>query len=183
MAKPPVRPYFTHLTEGQTIYRGLFAESPNAYLILTPDLQIINGNDAYLALGGKDRDELVGRYLFDIFPDNPTDTAGANNLLASFNRVRASGQREIMPLQRYDAQNQHGIWERRYWYPANWAIIDDDGTTIAMIHHVTEATEQAQLARLIAETRAAFRSAHKSRAELERLITELEKSRRLPPLP
>jgi PAS domain-containing protein len=177
MARSRFQPFLAHLIQGQAIYQGLFAESPNAYVVLTPDLKIINANDAYLTFAPKTRDELVGRYLFDAFPDSPAND-GARNLLESFHRVRASQHRDIMPLQRYDVQDRNGIWEVRYWYPTNWAIVDDGGSITAVIHQVSEASEPEQLSRLLAATRAELAKATNSREELDRMLNQVKPHRR-----
>jgi hypothetical protein len=44
---------------------------PDSYIVVSPELRILTASNAYLADTLKRRDELVGRYLFDAFPDNP----------------------------------------------------------------------------------------------------------------
>ncbi len=58
-------------------------------------------------LSGRTREQLIGRYLFDVFPDNPNDPAatGMRNLEASLCRVLATGERDAMALQRYDVED------------------------------------------------------------------------------
>lgn len=56
-------------------YRALFAATPSPYLVLGRDLVIVDVNQAYLLATGRPRTELVGRYLFDAFPDNPRTRA------------------------------------------------------------------------------------------------------------
>ena len=123
-----------------TLYRGVFAQSPNPYLLLTVDLKIINGNDAYLSATGADRDALANTHIFDAFPDNPDDpnADGVANLTASFLLAQQSQSRHTMVGQRYDVRNRNGIWEVRYWNVINWPIIDDNGTMLALVHHVRE---------------------------------------------
>ena len=45
-----------------------FAALPTAYLAMSPDPTIVEANPACLALLGRTRDELIGRYVFDDFP-------------------------------------------------------------------------------------------------------------------
>lgn len=81
--------------------------------------------------------------MFDAFPDNPLDdqATGVRNLGASFERALTSIQRDVMPLQRYDIKGPDGVWEVRYWSPVNWPILDEAGSVIAVVHHVTDVTE------------------------------------------
>jgi PAS domain-containing protein len=54
-------------------FRQLFESVPGLYLILTPDLRIVAASDAYLRATMTRREGIVGRGLFDVFPDNPAD--------------------------------------------------------------------------------------------------------------
>ena len=44
---------------------------PDSYIVVSPELVILAASNAYLADTLKQRDKLVGRYLFDAFPGNP----------------------------------------------------------------------------------------------------------------
>ena len=56
-------------------HAALFAAMPTPYLVLTPELVIVDANPAYLANTGRTRAELVGRPVFEAFPGNPDSTA------------------------------------------------------------------------------------------------------------
>ena len=66
-------------------FRALFESLPGLYIVLTPDLKIVAVSDAYLKATMTKREEILGRGLFDVFPDNPADPAadGVSNLRAS----------------------------------------------------------------------------------------------------
>jgi PAS domain-containing protein len=44
-----------------------------ACLVLTPDLVIADVNQAYLDATGRERADLIGQYIFTVFPENPAD--------------------------------------------------------------------------------------------------------------
>ncbi|MEU4236867.1 PAS domain-containing protein [Actinoplanes sp. NPDC026619] len=71
-------------------FRALFESAPGLFLVLDPDLRIVAVTDAYLSATLTVREQMVGRYLFDVFPDNPgdPDATGTSNLRASLHRVR-----------------------------------------------------------------------------------------------
>src|SRR5436853_3432438 len=54
-------------------FRTLFESAPGLYLVLTPNLTIVAASDAYLHAIMTERAEVLGRKLFDVFPDNPDD--------------------------------------------------------------------------------------------------------------
>ncbi|MFG2820881.1 PP2C family protein-serine/threonine phosphatase [Kitasatospora sp. NPDC048365] len=126
-------------------YRAVFQALPGMVALLTPDLVYADANDDFLRLSGRTREQVVGRYLFDVFPDNPNDpnATGARNLAASLNRVLATGERDTMALQRYDVQSvdRPGEWEERYWSPVNAPILDSEGRTVLLVHRVEEITQ------------------------------------------
>ncbi|MFJ9459717.1 PP2C family protein-serine/threonine phosphatase [Kitasatospora sp. NPDC101447] len=126
-------------------YQAVFQALPGAVALLTTDLVFADANVAYLALSGHTREQLVGRYLFDVFPDNPNDPAatGVRNLHASLRRVAATGERDTMAMQRYDVEDAErpGVWQERYWSPVNTAVLAPDGTVALLLHRVEEVTE------------------------------------------
>jgi PAS domain S-box-containing protein len=52
-------------------FRVIFETTPGMCLVLTPAFIVVAANDVYLQASGTQRDQLIGRYLFDVFPDNP----------------------------------------------------------------------------------------------------------------
>lgn len=130
---------------GPTIdYRAVFQAHPGAVALLTPDLVYADVNEAFLALSGRTREQIVGRFLFDVFPDRPGDPSadGVRNLSASLRRVVESGERDSMALQRYDVENpeQPGTWEERWWSPVNVPVKGPDGSVALLLHRVEDVT-------------------------------------------
>ncbi|WP_374985816.1 PP2C family protein-serine/threonine phosphatase [Streptomyces fradiae] len=125
-------------------YAALFAATPSPYLVLGSDLVIAEVNRAYLEATGRTREELLGRYLFDAFPDNPADpdADGVRNLNASLHRVLLSREPDTMALQKYDipVTNRPGTFEERWWSPINTPILALDGTVEWIIHRVEDVT-------------------------------------------
>ncbi|MCX4539336.1 SpoIIE family protein phosphatase [Streptomyces sp. NBC_01565] len=126
-------------------YQAVFEALPGAVALLTPELVYADANEAFLLMSGRTRGQVVGRYLFDVFPDNPNDPAatGMRNLDASLRRVAATGERDTMALQRYDVEDSEhpGVWEERYWSPVNVPVLAADGTVALLLHRVEEVTE------------------------------------------
>ncbi len=69
-------------------FRTLFESAPGSYLVLTRDLHIVAVSNAYLSATMTKREEILGRRLFEVFPDNPgdPDASGVRNLKASLER-------------------------------------------------------------------------------------------------
>jgi signal transduction histidine kinase/CheY-like chemotaxis protein len=118
--------------------------------VLDPDLRIVAVSDAYVAATMIRRDDVLGRGIFDVFPDNPDDPAatGVGNLRASLERVRRTGRVDTMAVQKYDIrrpQSEGGGFEVRYWSPVNSPVLDDRRRVRYIIHRVEDVTEFVQL--------------------------------------
>ncbi len=116
-------------------YESLFNASPAAYLVLAPnppEFTIAAVTDAYLAATNTCRDTIIGRSLFEVFPDNPNDPRadGVRKLRASLMRVLETRAADRMAIQKYDIprRNADGGFEERYWNPLNTPFsMDGDG--------------------------------------------------------
>ena len=134
------------MTDPQIDHMAVFRDIPIPVLLLTPDFVIVDMNLAYLQVAGRRRDDLLGRNVFDAFPDNPADpeATGVRNLSASLRRVLATGQRDVMALQKYDVEvaGSAGLFDKRYWCPVNAPVFGADGQTVLIAHCVEEVTDR-----------------------------------------
>lgn len=134
-----------HLTAPAVDFWAVFESAPDAYLLLTPDpprFTMVEANEARLRVTGTRREDVLGRPLFEVFPDNPTDpkASGVRNLEASLLEVIRSGKPHRMALQKYDIRRPDGSFEERYWEPLNSPVLDENGTLIYLLHRVEDVT-------------------------------------------
>jgi PAS domain S-box-containing protein len=124
-------------------FQTLFESAPGLYLVLKPDFTIVAGSDAYLKATMTRREEILGRRLFDVFPDNPDnpEADGSSNLRASLNRVLQNKASDTMAIQKYDVRRPDGAFEERFWSPVNSPILGADGLVEFIIHRVEDVTE------------------------------------------
>jgi PAS domain S-box-containing protein len=123
---------------------AIFASQPTAYLVMSPDLVIVEANRAYLELLGRTRAELIGRYVFDAFPPSPDalDETGGNPLQASFERARDTGLPDQMPLFHYDVEDQEtGELAHRAWSLISAPVLDADGRTQLILQRVEDVSD------------------------------------------
>ena len=131
-------------------YERVFAAAPSPYLILDADLVIVAVNQAYLTATATDREALLGRPLFEAFPDNPDDPTadGVHNLRRSLDAVLSTAEPDTMALQRYDIpvdrEDAGGYFVSRYWSPINTPVLGPDGQVTHIIHKVEDVTEFVQ---------------------------------------
>ena len=80
----------------------VFEASPNAYMILDRDLRYVAANRAYLEVTGSRLEDLIGKQVIERFPHDEDDPANENArvLRASFEKVLATGERGVYPIER-----------------------------------------------------------------------------------
>ncbi|MFI9470115.1 PP2C family protein-serine/threonine phosphatase [Streptomyces sp. NPDC052492] len=126
-------------------YQALFSVMPSPYLVLDPDLVVVEVNEMYLSVTGRARHDLIGHHLFDVYPENPDDPAadGIRNLSASFQRVLETGEPDSLAVQRYDlaVPGRPGEFQERWWSPVNTPVLGPDGEIAWIVHRVEDMTE------------------------------------------
>jgi len=154
-------------------FKFLFESAPGLYLVLSPDLRIIAVSDAYLRATMTRRDAILGRDLFDVFPDNPEDetATGTRNLRASLQRALADKTADAMAIQKYDIRTPGtGVFEERYWSPVNVPLLDALGNVVYLVHRVEDVTE---FVRLRQSRRDEAQRSSELRGNLERIEAEV----------
>ncbi|SAK47596.1 histidine kinase [Caballeronia fortuita] len=133
-------------------YQIVFQLLPSPCLLLNADADftILDANDAYLRETVSARADLIGRPVFDAFPDSPADhsadqtTPAAGALRASLQRVIRLRRTDAMALQRYDVPdraNGDGTFIERYWSPINIPFVKADGSVSFIIHRVENVSD------------------------------------------
>ncbi|RNM11715.1 PAS domain-containing protein [Nocardioides pocheonensis] len=121
-------------------FERFFNAIPANYLVLDLEWNIVAITDA--CLGGRRREDVVGRSQFDVFPDNPDapDAAGTAAMRSALQRVVDERTGHAMPVTRYDVADLDGTFEERYWKPVNEPVFDSDGEVSHVIHGVEDVT-------------------------------------------
>ena len=186
--------------------RLLFNATPHPYLILQPDeaFTIAAVNDRYLTVTGTERGEIVGRSVFQVFPDNPEDPSfsAVRDLRVSLERVLRDRVQDIMGVQKYDIPLRYDKdgFEVRYWSPVNTPVFGVNSSITYIIHTAEDVTDfvlardrvsqesteriervqeradrmQAEVMRRATEVKEANRRLKDAKEELERHKAELD---------
>ncbi|TGL47409.1 response regulator [Leptospira wolffii] len=133
-------------------FQLLFESVPGLYLILDSNLKIAAVSNAYLAATLTKRSEILGRGIFEVFPDNPDDpnADGVSNLKESLLRVISTKAPDAMAVQKYDIQlpeSEGGGFREKFWSPLNTPILGENGKVAYIVHQVEDVTEFVQLNR------------------------------------
>jgi len=129
--------------ERQIDYQAIFKRIPAVMVALSPDLTILDVSDETAELTGRKAEDLIGRDVFDTFRPNPSDSRepGPRNLRESLESVVATGERDVMPLTRYDLEDpgRPGVFDERYWAIVNIPVMAD-GRVSQIIFRAMEMT-------------------------------------------
>lgn len=130
--------------------RGLFDVLPSPYVLLSPDLTIVGANNSYLSVTMTSRSEIVGRPLFEVFPDNPAvpEAEAEIHLRASLERATRDHGTDVMPILRHDVRSPRGEFVERFWCPSVTTVWLEGELAYVVLHmeDVTEVVHATQTA-------------------------------------
>jgi len=142
---------------GGADYGAIFRAMPTPYLVMTPDLVIVDANAAYLATTGRTLPDIVGRPVFDAFPGNPNETdadGGVAKVRRSFEYARDSGRVHTMELQEYDIPDGRGGFSKRFWSLISIPVPGASGACAHVLQRAEDITDYVLDQRRSAEERA-----------------------------
>ncbi|QCF26859.1 EAL domain-containing protein [Hydrocarboniclastica marina] len=122
-------------------YEALFRQSSTPSLVMTPDLIIVDANDAYLRVTSRKLVELVDLPLFEAFPLHIPE---AGTIRDSLYRVRSNKVPETVAAVHYPIARDPAIdqaYEDRYWSATHVPVLDDRGEVVLLMQNVFDVTE------------------------------------------
>jgi PAS domain S-box-containing protein len=136
-------------SSSEPAFQTLFEAAPGLYLVFLPDAPrytIVAMSDAYARATMTKREDILGRGLFDVFPDNPADATatGVTELRASLERMLTTRVPDVMTVQRYDTRRpaeSGSVFEERWWHVTNCPVFGPHGEIAYIMHAVEDVTE------------------------------------------
>ncbi|MCY1043493.1 response regulator [Corallococcus sp. bb12-1] len=132
-------------------FQKLFELSPNPYMLLDRDLRYVTANAAYLRVTASRLEDLVGRNVFEAFPNDPEDPANASlrMLRDSFFRVLSDRVLDTLALIPYRVPRLTDagatVVEDRFWSATHTPLLDAAGEVAFILQHTMDVTELQQL--------------------------------------
>jgi PAS domain S-box-containing protein len=126
-------------------FERVFESLSSPHMVLDRELRYVAVNGAYERATMRTRAELIGRNLFDIFP-NPGESG--RRLRSSFERVFATGEMDSLPYIAYDIQrpdDRGGGMEQRYWSAVHTPLQDETGNVAYLVQNSVDVTEIVRL--------------------------------------
>ncbi|MET0719820.1 MAG: PAS domain-containing protein, partial [Tardiphaga sp.] len=127
-------------------YTALFRVSPFPYLVMDINLMIVGASGTYLRSVKRTEEDIVGKYLFDAFPEDPDDPESTNaaEVKGSIARALAKGLPDTTPFLRYSVPvetAQGRVFEERYWSTVHTPVLDDDGKPFLVFQNAIEVSD------------------------------------------
>lgn len=134
-------------------YKAVFDHTPSLVFVVDPAFKIVAQNRAHAVATLSTDKQIVGKHLFEAFPDNPNHSGadGTSELRASLLRVLKTRQPDQMPIVRYDVQGASGPFQARWWQVVNTPILGEDGYVQWIIHRAEDVTEVVELRAAVAK--------------------------------
>ncbi|MCC2096907.1 MAG: PAS domain-containing protein [Hyphomicrobiales bacterium] len=125
-------------------YSRLFAAIATPIMVLNPELCFVAMNEAYLEITKRTREELLGRFLFDAFPERPERRQRLEDAL------HQTLQGEVTHLKRipFAIQEPNGEYREAYWSATHAPAYDSQGNIIAIVQHTQDVTTEVEAERL-----------------------------------
>ncbi|HEV8411532.1 MAG TPA: ATP-binding protein [Gemmatimonadaceae bacterium] len=129
-------------------YRAIFNGGATPYMILdvdAPRYTILGASDAYLAATGRTREDIVGKAIFEAFPNNPAEDVDSESIVrGALDRVRTTLKPDYLPIVKYDVPRsaaEGGGFKVKYWSPVHSPVFDENGTLVHIAQRVDDVTE------------------------------------------
>ncbi|CAN7249716.1 PAS domain-containing protein [Phenylobacterium sp. LjRoot219] len=126
-------------------FTALFQALPSPHMVLDRNLRYVEANPAYCAATERRREELIGNYIFDLFPN---DGPSGQRLRHSFEQVLATGRPHSLPLIPYPIPmpaSRGGGFAMRYWSAVHTPLPAPDGSAEFIVQNTVDVTELQQL--------------------------------------
>jgi PAS domain S-box-containing protein len=131
--------------------RKIFKASALPTVVLLPDaprFTIAEVNDPILKNTFIKEEDLIGKGLFEAFPENPNEqfSNSVPNLSKSLQKVIETKQPDKMGIQKYDvALKGNGEYEERYWQVENIPVLSDRNEVQYILHTTIDVTDSVLL--------------------------------------
>ncbi len=128
------------------IYASLIEALPGKSILVKPDspkFTILAATPEYISYTGYANKQLIGKGVFEAFPGNYLDPEnnGEQQLRASFEYVIKHKISNILSDQRYDVQNDEGVFSKKFWRATNTPVFSGD-EVLYILHTAEDITDK-----------------------------------------
>ena len=124
-------------------FADLFARMPSPYMMLDCEMRFIDANEAYLAITGRQRDDLLGQFVFDVFPENPERRA----LFEDSFRCALAGETNNITRQRFDIArpaSEGGGLKATTWTTHHVPVHNSAGAIVGLLQKALDVSTEVE---------------------------------------
>jgi PAS domain S-box-containing protein len=125
-------------------FTTLFSITPTPLMVLDTELRFITANHCYLGVTARALDDLVGRYVFDAFPDTPERQA---EVLKGFKGALAGDENSQEPHV-FAIERPEGGFQDVWWTTHQLPIRDAGGKIVGILQHSRDVTDEVNANRM-----------------------------------
>lgn len=125
-------------------FQAFFKKSKQSLVMKAnpPYFTVLAVSDDYLNITHKEREEVLNKNLFDVFPGNAADPTEKHSVYSSFMRVIEIKTADELPTFKYEIYvPETGKRETEYWSNLNEPVFDKDGNVAYLINNTINITE------------------------------------------
>lgn len=127
------------------MYRDIFRSSPHNYILFAPDFPkftMLDISEKFLKSISMKREDVVGKGLFDVFPDNPdSEVKNEKVLIESLMKIINTKESDLMPVVRYDIPVPGTTkFDIRHWRPESFPMLNGSGKLLLIFHTAVDIT-------------------------------------------
>jgi len=148
--------HFYQSTEFQKFFRT--AKRSLVLKANAPIFTVLAASDLYLELTHKQRHEVIGRGLFEIYPGSHADPTEKDSVFSSFTRVIETQRPDELPVFKYEIVTE-GLSQKEthYWTNENEPVLDDNDQVAYIINTTTNITDKIRQTHALQESEDRFR--------------------------
>ncbi|MBD0255159.1 MAG: PAS domain-containing protein [Cytophagales bacterium] len=144
-------------------YQLAFEALPGSFILLAPDrprFTILGFSEELLRQSGRRRQDIVGKGIFEVFPENPAapSATGPASMKSSLEEAIDTRQAHQMPLVRYDIPDGLGSFQVRYWSASNRPVLSPAGEVLFLLHSTADVTQAMVAQQKMQESEERFRT-------------------------
>ncbi|WP_234734371.1 PAS domain-containing sensor histidine kinase [Tellurirhabdus bombi] len=127
---------------------AIFEKSANSLVIKAdpPRFTILAVSDKYLEISRTKREDIIGKGVFEVFPDNESDPSGALSAYKAFMSVIETKKQVDLPVYKYDILvPETGLLTPFYWSNTNVPILGGDGQVAFILNTTADITDKVLL--------------------------------------
>lgn len=128
-------------------FGSVFHALPGLYLLMAPDLAILDATEAYLQAILLKREDIVNKNVLATFPEdsNASHADAKQRLEQSLHHVQRHKEPHTMPMLRYDLpQEKGGGYEPHYWSTTNIPVFSAEGEMAYILQQTRDITHQVR---------------------------------------